>query len=151
MENDLPANFLERMEGLSTASDSSEDQDSLQSKRQGIMELNLTLQTQSEGPPCVSVSVRPPKESTKSCCKSCQREPHRKRRSNKDLVQLQPISASLCLGESSTLRGTPWEDALSSSNESTRPSVKHSTKAAQPDRKSFKEMKMAAFWQQFFG
>ena len=143
-------NFLERIQSPSTASDSSEDQDLLQSKRQGVLELNVSLQPQPERPPCVSASV-PSKESTKSCRKSCQREPHQKRRSKKALVQLQPISASLCLEGSSTLRGTPWEDALNSSNESTPPSVKHSTKTAQPDHKSFKEVKIVAFWQQFFG
>lgn len=60
-------------------------------------------------------------------------------------IQVQPISVSLAYGAKSTLRGTPWEDALGGIT------GKRSKKAGKPAKRSVKEMEIISFWTQFFG
>ena len=64
-------------------------------------------------------------------------------------IQVQPISVSPALGAKSTLRGTPWEEALGGV---TRPQTgKRSKKAGKPAQRTVKEMEIISFWTQFFG
>ena len=60
-------------------------------------------------------------------------------------IQVQPIRVSLAFGAKSTLRGTPWEEALSGVT------GKRLKKAGKPIQRSVKEMEIISFWTQFFG
>ena len=112
-------------------------------------------QMRPELPGFCSQAVSPdsvPEPSNERNRKKCSRESRPKKRAQKALIQLQPISNSLCFGGRSTLQGTPWEDALYSSNKkSKQPSEKCSKNTGKRDKRSVKEIKIAAFWKQFFG
>lgn len=144
------------MEQQMPTSDSSEEHGSSQTQTD-LLDLEFrSLQQQSQvltGLLPAPVSV-PFKESKKTSRRRNTRESHKKSRTQKALIQLQPISTSLCFGGRSTLRGTPWEDALSGSTESTDSTLsieKHSEKAGKRDQGTFKETKIVTFWKQFFG
>ncbi|KAL9976069.1 hypothetical protein ACROYT_G013312 [Oculina patagonica] len=63
-------------------------------------------------------------------------------------IQPQPISVSLAFGGKSTLRGTPWEEALCGDTPQTG---KRSKKAGKPVQRTVKEKEIVSFWTQFFG
>ena len=77
-----------------------------------------------------------------SSSKQYNRQSQRNCEHQKAEIKLQPISESLSFYGESTLQGTPWEDALSSSSKSCR---------HKPDQKTCGEEKIVKFWQQFFG
>ena len=114
-----------------TASDMSNEQDEL------VTEL---LQQQEETLSRASVSVAA-KKSEKASQRSQQKT------NSRDItgIQVQPISVLLAFGAKSTLRGTPWEEALGGI------SGKRSKKAGKPTQRSVKEMEIISFWTQFFG
>ena len=101
--------------------------------------LNL-LQQQAEKLSPATVSVAS-KESENASQRSQQEA------SKRDItgIQVQPISVSLAFGAKSTLRGTPWEEALSGIT------GKRLKKAGKPIQRSVKEMEIISFWTQFFG
>ena len=147
----IPGNLLEaENRSPSITSNSSEEDDSHQTKSQKLLELDLiAMQEQSKVLPHQPTSFAvPSKESKKSHSIRYHGETQKKRRTQKALVELQPISASFCqvLGWSSTLQGTPWEDALSGSTQTKKRSIKTET-----DEKTFQEREHVAFWKQFFG
>jgi len=63
-------------------------------------------------------------------------------------IQVQPISVSLAFSEKSTLRGTPWEEALGGVTQQTG---NRSKKAGKTTQRTLKEMEIISFWTQFFG
>ena len=63
-------------------------------------------------------------------------------------IQVQPIRVSLAFSEKSTLRGTPWEEALGGVTQQTG---NRSKKAGKPTQRTVKEMEIISFWTQFFG
>ena len=146
----IPANLLEAGRCSSTTSNSSEEEDTTyRTKSQKLLELDLiSMHQQSEVLPHQTSFVVPSKESKKSPSKRYHGEIQKKHRTQKALVELQPISKAFCFGWSSTLQGTPWEDALSHGSTQTG---KRSIKTGKPDQKTFKEMENMAFWKQFFG
>ena len=145
----IPANLLEAGRSSSTTSNSSEEEDTYRTESQKLLELDLiSMHQQSEVRPHRTSFVVPSKESKKSHSKRYHGETQKKHRTQKALVELQPISKSFCFGWSSTLQGTPWEDALSHGSTQTG---KRSIKTGKPDQKTFKEMENIAFWKQFFG
>lgn len=151
MEQNLPTNLLDAQ---SVTSDSSEEQESTQTQSE-LLHLDITLlQQQSQALPPASIPAVPvpSKDTTKTPRKRYNRESRPKSTSQKALIQLQPISASLCFGGKSTLLGTPWEDALSASaTESTPRTGTRSIKAGEQDQRTFNEKKIIAFWKKFFG
>lgn len=72
-----------------------------------------------------------------------------RRRQQKPRIQLQPNSVSFAFGGKSTLRGTPWEDALCGVTPQT--GELRSTKTGKPVQRTVKETEIVAFWTQFFG
>lgn len=102
-------------------------------------ELLKLLQQQEETLSPASVSVAS-KESEKASQRSQQKN-------SGDItgIQVQPISVLLAFGAKSTLRGTPWEEALGGIT------GKRSKKAGKPTQRSVKEMEIISFWTQFFG
>lgn len=102
-------------------------------------ELLKLLQQQEETLSPASVSVAS-KESEKPSQRSQQKN-------SGDItgIQVQPISVLLAFGAKSTLRGTPWEEALGGIT------GKRSKKAGKPTQRSVKEMEIISFWTQFFG
>lgn len=137
VEQNMPVNPLQGQQNLNETTGYCEDQ-----MRPGL-------------PGFCSQAVSPdsvPEPSNERNRKKCSRESRPKKRAQKALIQLQPIGNSLCFGGRSTLQGTPWEDALYSSNKkSKQPSEKCSKNTGKRDKRSVKEMKIAAFWKQFFG
>jgi len=132
MEQNVQTDLLEpqRSANASAASDMSNEEDEL---------LNLHQQ-QAETFSLAIVSVAS-KESENASKRSQQKT------SRRDItgVQVQPNSVSLAFGAKSTLRGTPWEEALGGV---TRP---RSKKAGKPTQRTVKEMEIISFWTQFFG
>lgn len=63
-------------------------------------------------------------------------------------IQPQPISVSLAFGGKSTLRGTPWEEALDGATPQTG---KRSKKSGKPEQRTVKEKEIVSFWTHFFG
>ena len=63
-------------------------------------------------------------------------------------IQPRPISVLLAFGGKSTLRGTPWEEALCSDTPRTG---KRSKKAGNPVQRTVKETEIVSFWTNFFG
>ena len=133
MEQNAHTELLEQTSNTSltsarAASDMSNEEDEL---------LNL-LQQQAETLSPATVSVAS-KESENASQRSQQKT------SRRDVIgiQVQPISVSLAFGAKSTLRGTPWEEALSGG--------RRSKKAGKPAQRSVKEMEIISFWTQFFG
>lgn len=63
-------------------------------------------------------------------------------------IQVQPISVSLAFSEKSTLRGTPWEEALGGVTPQTGNCLK---KVGKTTQRTVKEMEIISFWTQFFG
>jgi len=63
-------------------------------------------------------------------------------------IQEQPISVSLAFSKKSTLRGTPWEEALGGVTQQTG---NRSKKAGKTTQRTLKEMEIISFWTQFFG
>ena len=135
MEQNAHTELLEQKSNTSltsarAASDTSNEEDEL---------LNL-LQQQAETLSPTTVSVAS-KESENASQRSQQKT------SRRDItgIQVQPISVSLAFGAKSTLRGTPWEEALSGV------SGRRSKKTGKPAQRSVKEMEIISFWTQFFG
>lgn len=143
VEQNMPANPLQAQQNLNETPGYSGDQ-----KQPELSALCPLQQHKSQAVSPDSV----PEPSRERSRKECSRESRPKTRTQKAFIQLQPISNSLCFGGGFTLQGTPWEDALYSSNkESRQPSEKCSKNTEKRDKRSVKEMKIAAFWKQFFG
>ena len=132
MEQNVQTNLLQpqRSASASVASDMSNEEDEL---------LNLhQLQSETLSPAIVSVAS---KKSGNTSRRSQQKTNSR----DTSGIQVQPIGVSLAFGAKSTLRGTPWEEALGGV---TRP---RSKKAGKPAQRTVKEMEIISFWTQFFG
>lgn len=131
MEQNIQPDLLDPQRSISpsTASESSEDQGAeIQSEP---LEL---LQQRSQMASSTSISV-PSKESRNTSQKSQQK----KRRHSTARTEHQPITALFPFGGESTLRGTPWEEAL------------YGKRPGKPVQRTVKETEIVAFWTQFFG
>ena len=146
MEQNFPENFRGAQRSSITASDFSEELATSQAHGEFLAPDFGLLQQRSP----TSVAV-PTTENKKTTCKRFSKKSQQKSKTQKALIHLQPISASLCFGGKSTLRGTPWEDALSSSAESSPQTGKGTIKAEKQEQRTLKETKIIAFWKQFFG
>ena len=146
MEQNFPENFRGAQRSSITISDFSEELATSQAHGKFLAPDFGLLQQQSP----TSVAV-PSTETKKTPRKRFSRKSQQKSRTQKALIHLQPISASLCFGEKSTLRGIPWEDALSSSAESSQKTGKRTIKAEKQEQRTLNETRIIAFWKQFFG
>ena len=137
MEQNVPTDLLEPETSIdsSAVSESNEDQ--------GHDELLNLLQQQAQALSPAIVSV-----ASKESENTSQRSQQKTRNRDITQIQLQPISVSLAFSGKSTLRGTPWEEALYGATPQTG---KRSKKAGKPVQRTVKEMEIVSFWTQFFG
>jgi len=146
MEQNFPENFRGAQRSSITISDFSEELATSQAHGE-FLALDFDL-LQQQSPTSVAI---PSTENKKTPRKRFNKKSQQKMRTQKALIHLQPISASLCFGGKSTLRGTPWEDALSSSAECSPQTGKRTIKVEKQEQRTLKETKTIAFWKQFFG
>lgn len=125
----------ERSMNPSAASESNEDQ-----RRDEPL---ILLQQRAQALSLAIVSV-----ASKESENTSQRSQQKTRSRDITRIQAQPISVSLAFGGKSTLRGTPWEEALCGATPQTG---KRSKKARKQDQRTVKEMEIVSFWTQFFG
>ena len=137
MEHNVQTDFLEPQgsKRSSTASASSKDQ----GPDDPLNLLQQQSQTLSPAAVCVA---------SKESDKTSHRNQQKTRSQDIARIQPQPIRVSLAFGGKSTLRGTPWEEALCGA---TPPTGKRSKKAAKPVQRTVKEAEIVSFWTQFFG
>ena len=139
MEKNVETNLLEPhgKTGPSTASVSSSEE---HRPADDLLEL-LKQQSQTRSPAVVCVVS---KENDNSSHTSQQKT------ASQDIAQIQtqPISGLLAFGWKSTLRGTPWEDALCGETPQTG---KRSKAAGKSAHRTVKETEIVSFWTQFFG
>lgn len=138
MEKNVETNLLEphRNTGPSTASVSSGED----LRPDDLLDL-LQQQSQTCSPAVVCVAS---KENDNSSHTSQQKT------ASQDIAQIQalPISGLLAFGRKSTLRGTPWEEALCGETPQTG---KRSKTAGKSAHRTVKETEIVSFWTQFFG
>lgn len=136
MEKNVETNLLEphRSKGPSTASVSSSE------NHRPDDPLDL-LQSQTHSPAVVCVASKENENSSHTT---------QQKTASQEMAQIQaqPISGLLAFGGKSTLRGTPWEEALCGETPQTDKRSKTAGKSAQ---RTVKETEIVSFWTQFFG
>ena len=135
MELNVETDLLEPQSSTSAsaASDMSNEEDEL---------LNLLQQQADTFSPAIGPVASKESENTS------QRSQQKTKSRDVTAIQVQPVSVSLAFGVKSTLRGTPWEEALGGVTPQTG---KRSKKAGKPAQRTVKEMEIISFWTQFFG